>query len=291
MFNQNRIFRLFQLIIFLRARPPKSIRSLSAFLSTSERSTYRYIDLLKGLGFSVEKDRNGRFSIINTDIQIPFTEAEVDFLKKTLNNSLKTSKLAKSILEKIDITNEADANADNLYNAHISKIIEDISIAMADNKQIKIKGYFSASSETVTDRIVEPVCFTQNYQSLSAFEIKTKQNKYFNIDRIGSIEIIPKDIKHQSQHEYFKPDIFGFQGKSLDKEIELKLSMRAYLILKDDYPMSIPFIKKLNSRNQYLLKAQVQSFKAPARFVQGLQEDILVVGSKDFINYLKKVKP
>jgi proteasome accessory factor C len=291
MFNQNRIYRLFQLIVFLRARPPKSIRSLSSFLSTSERSTYRYIDLLKGLGFSVEKDRNGRFSIINTDIQIPFTEAEVDFLKKTLNNSLKTSKLAKSILEKIDITNEADANSENLYNAHLSKVIEEISIAMAENKQIKIKSYFSASSQTIEDRIVEPVCFTDSYQSISAYEIKTKQNKYFNIERIGDIEILPNDIAHQSQHEYFKPDIFGFQGKSLDKEIELKLSMRAYLILKDDYPMSAPYIKKLNSRNQYLLKAQVQSFKAPARFVKGLQEDILVVGSKDFINYLKKVKP
>ena len=290
MFNQNRIYRLFQLIIFLRARPPKSIRSLSSFLSTSERSTYRYIDLLKGLGFSVEKDRNGRFSIINTDIQIPFTEAEVDFLKKTLNNSLKTSKLAKSILEKIDITNEADANSENLYNAHLSKVIEEISIAMAENKQIKIKSYFSASSQTIEDRIVEPVCFTDSYQSISAYEIKTKQNKYFNIERIGDIEILPYNIVHQSKHEYFKPDIFGFQGKNLDKEIELKLSMRAYLILKDDYPMSAPFIKKLNDSNQYLLKAPVQSYKAPARFVMGLKNEVDVIGSASFLKLLRRVK-
>ena len=260
-----------------------------SFLSTSERTAYRYFDLLKELGFNLEKDYNGRYTISNTDIQMPLTTDEIEFLKKVLHTTAKSHQLAKSILEKFAINNEADASADNLYNAHLSKIIEQISVAMAENKQIKIKGYFSASSETVTDRIIEPVCFTNNYQSLSAYEIKTKQNKYFNIDRIGSIEILPNDIKHQAKHEFFKPDIFGFQGKTLDKEIEMVLSLRAYLILKDDYPMSIPFIKKLNDKNQFILKAPVQSFKAPARFVKGLESEIQVLGSKAFINYLKKV--
>jgi predicted DNA-binding transcriptional regulator YafY len=221
---------------------------------------------------------------------MPLTQDEIEFLKKVLHTIAKSHQLAKSIIEKIAITNEADTNADNLYNAHIFKTIEQISVALAENKQIKIKSYFSASSETISDRIVEPVCFTDNYQSLSAYEIKTKQNKYFNIERVGSIEILPQSIKHQSQHEFFKPDIFGFQGKTLDKEIEMVLSPRAYLILKDDYPMSLPFIEKLNDKKQFILKAPVQSFKAPMRFVKGLESEIHVVGSKQFINYLKKVK-
>ena len=288
MFNQNRIFRLFQLIIFLRARPPKSIKNITTFLSTSERTAYRYLDLLKVLGFNVEKDMNGRFTIVNTDIQIPFTETEVDFLKKTLSNSAKSNKIAKSVLEKIAVKYEADANCENLYNAHISKVIEQISIAMAENKQIKIIAYFSASSQTIEDRIVEPVCFTDNYQSISAYEIKTKQNKYFNIERIGDIEILPNDIAHQSQHEYFKPDIFGFQGKNLDKEIEIELSPRAYLMLRDDYPMCIPYVKEDGGKQRYRLEAKVQSFKAPARFVNGLKTEVKVIGSKAFITYLKK---
>jgi proteasome accessory factor C len=262
-----------------------------AFLDTSERTTYRYLDLLKELGFTVEKDFNGRYAITNADVQMPlFSEDEIEFLKKLLHTTAKSHKLAQSILQKFALNNEADTNADNLFNAHLAKIIEQISVAMAENKQIKIKGYFSASSETITDRIVEPVCFTDNYQSLSAYEIKTKQNKYFNLERIGNIEILPKSITHQSQHQFFKPDIFGFQGKTLDKEIEMVLSLRAYIILKDDYPMSIPYITKHAAKNSYLLKAQVQSFKAPARFVKGLEKDIEVLGSKAFINYLKKIK-
>lgn len=289
MFNQNRIFRLFQLIIFLRARPSKSIKNIKVFLSTSERTAYRYIDLLKELGFNIEKDINGRFTIVNTDIQIPFTEAEVDFLKKTLSNSAKSNKLAKSVLEKIDVKHEADANSENLYNAHISKVIELISIAMAENKQIKIIAYFSANSETISDRIIEPVCFTDNYQSLSAFEISSKKNKYFNIERIGDVEILAEPIKHQNEHEFYKPDVFGFQGKNLDKEIEIQLSLRAYLMLRDDYPMCIPYMKEDGANHRYKLKVNVQSFKAPARFVNGLKSEINVIGSKAFIAYLKKI--
>jgi hypothetical protein len=58
MFNQNRIYRLFQLINFLKARPAKSIRSIEAFLETSERTAYRYLDLLKDLGFQEHKTDN-----------------------------------------------------------------------------------------------------------------------------------------------------------------------------------------------------------------------------------------
>jgi predicted DNA-binding transcriptional regulator YafY len=146
-----------------------------SFLSTSERTAYRYLDLLKELGFNLDKDYNGRYTITNTDIQMPLTADEIEYLKKVLHINAKSHQLAKSILQKITTSNETDANGDNIYNAHVSKIIEQISVAIAENKQIKIIGYYSANSETLTDRIFEPVCFTDNYQSLSAFEIKNKK--------------------------------------------------------------------------------------------------------------------
>jgi hypothetical protein len=66
MFNQNRIYRLFQLINYLKARPAKSVRSIEAFLDTSERTVYRYIDLLKDLGFTIERDINNKIFIASS---------------------------------------------------------------------------------------------------------------------------------------------------------------------------------------------------------------------------------
>jgi len=100
MFNQNRIYRLFQLINYLKAKPAKTVRSIETFLDTSERTVYRYLDLLKDLGFSIEKDSNNKIFIASSDIDlIPFTPQEADYLKKLILSTGKKNQLAQSVLQ------------------------------------------------------------------------------------------------------------------------------------------------------------------------------------------------
>jgi len=291
MFNQNRIYRLFQLINYLKARPAKSVRSIESFLDTSERTVYRYMDLLKDLGFTIEKDSNNKIFIASTaDIDlIPFTRQEAEYLKMLILSAGKENQLAQSVLQKVQQSSEIELGANSLFKAHLAKIVEQISVAIIEGKQLLIKGYSSANSQSFTDRLVEPTCFTDNYDSVSAFEIKTRINKYFNIERITSVEVLEIPMKHEAQHEFYKPDIFGFQGKSMNKEIELQLSMRAYLVLKEEYPMSTAFFKPIPDTGKYYFKANVQSFKAPGRFVLGFLEEVQVLGSKEFIRFIQKV--
>ncbi len=289
MFNQNRIYRLFQLINYLKAKPAKSVRSIETFLDTSERTVYRYLDLLKDLGFSIEKDNNKIF-IASSDIDhIPFTPQEADYLKKLILSVGKTNQLAQSVLQKVQQSSEIQLGADSLFKAHLAKIVEQISVAIIEGKQLLIKGYSSANSQSVSDRLVEPTCFTDNYDAVSAFEIKTKLNKYFNIERMASVAVLQTPMKYETQHEFYKPDIFGFQGKSMNKEIELEMTMRAYLLLKEEYPMSAAFIKPNPNTGKYYFKANVQSFKAPGRFVMGFLEEVEVIGSKEFVRYIARM--
>ena len=291
MFNQNRIYRLFQLINYLKARPAKSVRSIETFLDTSERTVYRYLDLLTNLGFNIEKDSNNKIFIgVSSSIDhIPFTPQEVDYLKKLILSTGKKNQLAQSVLQKVRQSSEVQLVAESIFNAHLAKIVEQISVAIIEGKQLIIKGYSSANSQSVTDRLIEPICFTDNYNAICAFEIKTKLNKYFNIERIGSIEVLETPMKHEALHEFYKPDIFGFQGKSIKKEIELQMSMRAYLLLKEEYPMSAAFIKLSPDTGKYYFKARVVSFKAPGRFVMGILEEVQVLGSIEFIAYIKRI--
>ena len=106
---------------------------------------------------------------------------------------------------------------------------------------------------------------------------------------MGSVEVLETPMKYEPQHEFYKPDIFGFQGKSMNKEIEIQMSMRASLVLKEEYPMSIPYIKHIPDTDRYYFIAKVQSFQAPGRFVLGFLEDVKVVGSKDFIRYINRI--
>ena len=292
MFNQNRIYRLFQLINYLKAKPAKSVRSIESFLETSERTVYRYLDLLEDLGFDIERDNHNKIFISsNSDISIiPFTSQEAEYLKRLILSAGKENQLAQSVLKKVHQSSEIQLGAESLYKAHLSKIVEQISVAIVEGKQLMIKGYHSANSQSVTDRLIEPTCFTENYDSVSAFEVETKLNKYFNIERMTSVEVLDTSMQYEAQHEFFKPDIFGFQGKSMNKEIELEMSMRAYLVLKEEYPMSAAFVKPLPDSGKYYFNAQVQSFLAPGRFVMGFSEEVQVIGSKEFVRYIEKIR-
>ena len=141
MFNQNRIYRLFQLINYLKARPAKSVRSIEIFLDTSGRTVYRYLDLLKDLGFNIEKDSNNKiFIAFSSDIDlIPFTPQEADYLKKLILSTGKKNQLAQSVLQKVQQSSEIQLGADSLFKAHLSKIVEQISVAIIERKQLLIK--------------------------------------------------------------------------------------------------------------------------------------------------------
>jgi predicted DNA-binding transcriptional regulator YafY len=289
MFNQNRIYRVFQLINFLRTKPSKTPRSLAGLLEISERSVYRYFDLIGQLGFEVKKSEAGRFYIeANEDERIPFTAQEVDYITKMVNSVGKNSTIGQSVLHKVGNYTEHQVAARNFYDANLGKIIEQLSIAIQEKKQVMLVKYFSARSETVTDRLVEPMQFTDNYEAISAFEVSTEQNKYFNIERISEVRLLDSDMFFEDQHEFFKPDVFGFQGKEMDKEVEFEMSLRASLLLKEEYPMARAYIKALPGGKRFIFKAKVQAYEGPARFVKGFGDEIKIIGSECFYLFLKR---
>ena len=126
MFNQNCIHRVFQLINPLKSTPAKSIKRLTESMEVSERSFYRYNEIVA---------------------------------------------------------------------SHYSKIISTIKEALKSKSQVLLVKYQLASSESITDRLVEPVGFTNNYQYLCAYDVESQLNKYFKVDRMGSIEILSETLK------------------------------------------------------------------------------------------------
>lgn len=291
MFNQHRIYRIFQLINYLKASPPKTYLSLAKMLGVTGRSIYRYLDLLEELGLKVEKDAHGKYFIPTLDStdHMAFTSQEADFMTKLIQSVGSGNPLSDSVLSKISNNSEVQLGAHTFYKAHLAEIVEDLSYAILHKKQVILQGYYSASSQTVSDRLVEPMCFTENYESISAFEIASEVNKYFNIERISKVEVLEADMKFESSHKFYMPDIFGFQGKHAPLEVEWEMSLRASLLLKEEYPMSRSAITPIPNSDRYHFKATVYSYKGPGRFVMGFLDEINLVGSDKFRRYLKKL--
>ena len=276
MFNQNRILRIFKLITLLKTYPAKSIKRIAQSLEISERSCYRYMDLLTELGFEVIKDHQNKFSLPADQVVEPFTKEESHLIQEVLSVSVKNNPLVASIKSKLPSLEESNILATNIVHGHLAKLVAKINDAIGSQTQLLINRYQSANTESVSDRLVEPIGFTANYQYLCAFEVESKQNKYFKLERMGSIENLTEIVKFKKMHQLLNPDVFGFNDSGEQFSIKLKLSMRAMLFLKDDYPGTADFLTEQKD-GSWLLDVKVNSMEPVDRIARGLPEEVQIL--------------
>ena len=262
MLNQHKILRVLQLITYLQETPHKSIDQLSNFLETTERTVYRYLDLLRECGFDLHKDANQRFYIEKEEGDgVHFTNEEAQFLKQLVLATGSKSKLKDAVLSKIYTGSELSMVASHLINAKNGKIVERLTRAMLNKEQVLLKKYQSINTETISDRVVEPFGFTENYQTVMAYEPASEKNKTYNIDRIGSVEYLNQNFQHESKHEQQVMDVFGFAYNGQKYPVNLELSLKQFLLMKDQYPLVAPFVKYHLTLDKYVLEVEVNDLR------------------------------
>jgi hypothetical protein len=94
------------------------------------------------------------------------------------------------------------------------------------------------------------------------------------LERITDVLVKSQKMTNESKHEDVKPDVFGFGEKEKSYELLMKMSLRAWLFLKDEYPMTIPYTKKDKKSGMYILKTTVYSLVPAKRFAKGLPGEI-----------------
>ena len=292
MHNQNKILRVLQLISLLKKEPAKSIRFLSGILESTDRTVYRYLDLVKELGFELQKDPNNKFLIIGSEDYetVSFSNEEASLLRDLVLSTGKESKLKDALLQKIYLQSELALQGNHILKANIGKMVTKINTAISENKRILLKSYHSINSQKITDRIIEPICLTDNYNSVCGFEVDTKTNKYYNIERITEVILLNEQQEFQNLHQLDEMDAFGFSALNGERfQVELILTLKAYILLKEEYPKIEKHIKKDKSLDAYNLKIEVNNPKPITRFILGLLDEVTIMGSKDFLNYFSKL--
>ncbi len=276
MLNQHKILRVLQLISLLKQEPAKSIHQLGAIIDTTDRTVYRYFDLLRELGFDLQRDTFNRYSIPDGEGEggVKFSNEEADLIRKMVLNFAKNHPLKDSILKKIYLSSETTIVSSHLLKAHLGRIIEMLSEAIQTRMQVVLKNYHSLSSQKISDRYIEPFAFTDNYRTLLAFEPSSGQNKYFNVERITNVELLGVTWLHEDKHSVTKPDAFGFGPTDQEVTIHFEMTLRAYLLLKEEYPLCVPYLKKIPNKERYELKMTANSRIPIDRFARGMYEEM-----------------
>jgi len=193
------------------------------------------------------------------------------------------------LLKKLAFHSEAKDIPEQFLKLRVAKMFRKLSEAMEQKNQVILKNYHSANSQEITDRLVEAFQFGEGFQSVLALDTKDKQCKYFKLERIGDVVILDKPYKFSKLHKKTNTDIFGISGRK-EIWIKLRLTLRAYVLMREEYPLSQPYLEKEDTEESksYIFNGPVLQFKGVGRFVMGLADEIKVLGPPEFKAYIKE---
>lgn len=291
MADQSKIERTLKLLLLLSGNFAYSIKEISDKIKISERTIYRYIETFRNVGFLIERNNAGYWKIEKSNSQykelhdlLQFSEEESYILQKAIHSIDNNNVLKTNLINKLYSLYDSRRVIDLIIKKENSEIIANLSKAILEKKQIKIIGYKSANSNTISDRILEPIKFTTNFVSVWCYEIEQKTNKLFKTARINKVEVLTKQWKYENKHKPGYIDCFRISGEN-KIQIKLELSMRARNLLTEEYPLSEKYISEIEN-NKYIFNNYVCNYTGISRFILGLMDDVKVIYPMSLKKYL-----
>lgn len=287
--EENKIVSIFKLLRYiLTEKRAYTIEELSRKTGISARTIRRYLDEdLPALHFHINKDpKTKRYKLCSNQVPISLTYGfsleEISLLRELLM-SLPDSPLRQSILNKIFYESELKKIAENyVHNVHRG-IIQKLTQAIEQNKQVILKRYHSITSQTIKDRLVEPLLFTHQFTQIRAYELEKQEVRNFNIQRIQ--EVILLDTPRTYSGECDPTDAFGFSGKE-EFFVALELSQKAYALLREQFPLAEYNLRE--HKQTYFFEGSVRSYVGIGRFILSLPGEIKVHYDEGLKNFLRE---
>lgn len=284
--------RLLRLMKLLSGNVNYSVGELADKLEMSPRTVYRYIDTFKMAGFAVTKLYGDTFKLgtmpkdaVDIDRLIYFSEEEAYLVNSLIDQLTPTNSLKANLKDKLSAIYSQTSIADYVDSRSNAAHVEALGQAVAERRQVWLRGYESGSSHTVRDRHVEPFGFTTDYIDVWAYDLEDGHNKVFKISRIQDVDITEEPWTNETEHHKDPSDIFRMHG-STPIHVRLKLSLMAKNLLVEEYPMAARDLKRVTATKasksaqageEWILDTEVYQMAGVLRFVAGLMGEIEVL--------------
>ncbi len=288
--DQPKIERLLRLMKLLTANTTYTVDQLAERLDMSRRTIYRYIDTFREAGFVIKKSgdciRLDKESPHFKDISqlVHFTEEEAIILKRAIESVDDTNILKQNLKRKLYSIYDNKILADTVVKGPVAGNVHSLIEAIENRKQVILRGYRSANSNRVSDRVVEPFSFTTNYINVWCYDPESDSCKSFKTERIERVEILPTSYMHSEKHQESFSDIFRMSGNNPFR-IKLELGVMAYNLIMEEYPLSERYITKLKDE-RWLLDTEVAGCSGVGRFVIGLLDDVRIIEGDKLKRYI-----
>ena len=290
--DQPKIERLLRLMKLMTGNVNYTVNDLAERLDTTYRSIYRYIESFKDAGFVVQKLDGGVYKLSKEsphfkDISqlVHFTDEEAHIVNQLIEGLDDTNMLKQNLRKKLCSVYNCTSMASSVVHGANASNVNSLVEAIERRCQVVLHGYASSHTGNRRDRVVEPFGFTTNYVQVWCYEPESGMNKLFKTSRIGSVEVLDREWEHSDKHHEGYIDIFRMTGFE-QYRVQLKLGMLARNLLVEEYPLAERDITELDE-NSWLLDTKVCNYRGIGRFVMGLMDDIEIVDSPEFEEYIK----
>lgn len=280
-------------LLFVLANGRKlSINELKERYELSERTIRRYISSFRKIGLEVECDA-GLYSIKKLEKPfkaiselLHFSEEEAYILSKAIHSIDDNNVLKENLSKKLYSLCQGKNFVECIIKPEKSECVNHIIEAIEDKKQVLLKQYRSSHGKLIRDRLIEPFDFTTNYISIWAYEPESQKCKLFKTARIKKLVVLDKHFENESKHLKMPIDIFRISTED-QTEVKIQLSLRAYNLLIEEYPLSEQYIKEIDD-NLWQLQAPVCGFKGVGRFCLGLCDEVKIQQPQALKEYIKE---
>lgn len=290
--EQGKMERLLEAILML-SRKPMTAGEFSQELGISLKTAYRYLDTFKNAGLVLEKGSGRRYRIKRLEKQfkelsdlIHFTKEEAYILKASIEGIDENTVIKQNLKKKLYSIYDFKMVADVVVEPKNRDIVQNLITAIEKKKQAVLRGYNSAHSNSVSDRLVEPFGLTTNYVQAWCYEPSVGKVKLFKIARIQCVELLSTNWQNEDKHTQGHLDIFRISSPE-QLPIKLRLDLRAANLLMEEYPLSKDFLTQ-TAENEWILETSVCNYEGVTRFILGLYDDIEIIGSPELKHFVRE---
>jgi proteasome accessory factor C len=241
-----RVLRLMRMLRKRRMDADQMLNFLESDGVTTKRTIHRYIELLKELNLNVQKDAQNRYWIEDKNNERDFAlddllPEEATFLKNLIQQHAPDSVFTEGVLAKIRESSDLTAITDSMVRQQTEVNITQLKQAINQKVCVILKRYYTLDKGIVADRRVEPKELHKGGRQVYAHDLKDGKMKKYSTDRIESVQLLPDPQTHDTEFEH--SDVFGFSHTDA-RAVKLRLSMKAYYLLREEYPRSEKHLKE-----------------------------------------------
>ena len=287
---QQKLLGLLHLIRLLKEPGGRTMSQLQERTGKELRTLQRYLKLLGEVGYPVDKshDKPARHFLFEPEGRgqryEPLSQTETELLDRRLADLNTPEPALHSLRQKLRLPGLLLPQPHDLHGLRLARVLDTLALGISQRWQVRLLGYESGNSGTVSDRVVEPLALVNNYTQLACNDVAAGQYRTYNLSRMGGAELL--DIPCTLPDLGTRPDAFGLADEANRQPVELILTTRAYQLLLRESAEAAADCEK-TSHDQYHYRGWVNSFHGVGRFVLGLPLDVRIVAPETLRGFVR----